>query len=272
MNTVDIIDVREKQVDDLCRVCVPADKMDDSDWVRGIDEKKKWAADMLKKWGSFAKVAYQDGTAVGMIQYRPIPEESVVRIDCIYVPTNRSTLKGTATRLLSSLIEDVRKPMNWFASNRPLALVTGTFDGGEPGQYTAREFFSRKGFRQIGEDPDHMYYPLAENLVYRPGEPEEAGYIAQEEDKGKVLLVCGPNGCPATYPFFLKRMERYIRQMCPAAPIRWLDASDDPKELTKRNVDVGDCVVNARRIETCVLDSEGFQREVTAALAQYEAP
>jgi len=40
-------------------------------------------------------------------------------------------------------------------------------------------------------------------------------YIPQEDDKGKVLIICGPNGCPAIYPYFLKRMENYIREVDP---------------------------------------------------------
>jgi len=160
----------------------------------------------------------------------------------------------------------VTRPMNWFDDRPPLALVTNSFEGGEPGQLTAREFFHRKGFRQVGDDPDHLYYPLQKGFVYGPVENKAAGYIPQDEDRGKVLLVCGPNGCPATYPFLLKKAENYVKNSHPGVPIVWLDAAEEPEGVMRRHVNVGDCIANARRIETCVLDRDGFESEVAAAL------
>ncbi|MFO7712754.1 MAG: GNAT family N-acetyltransferase [Dehalococcoidia bacterium] len=268
MAEVDIRDVRQDGVEDLCRVCVPADRSDDPDWIRGVQEKKEWAADMLQRWGSLAKVAYKDGTPVGLIQYKPVPEERIVCIDCIYVPPGRCLRKGVASRLLATLMQDVSRTMAWFDNRPPLALVVNTFEGGAHDQYTAREFFKRKGFRQVGDDPDHLYYPLKEGFLYAPADKKEDGYIAQDDDRGKVLLVCGPNGCPATYPFFLKKMEKYVRKSHPDVPIVWLDAAEEPEAVMRRRVNVGDCTVNARRIETCVLDRDGFESEVTTALSE----
>jgi hypothetical protein len=180
-----------------------------------------------------------------MIQYRPLPEERVVSIDCIFVPVQSCWGKGAATRLLGSLIEDVQKPMSWFSNRRPLALVTKTFPGQEPGQHTAREFFDRKGFRQVGKHPDHLYYPLKTGFVYKPVARKRVRYVPQDEDKRKVVIVCGPDWCTCTYPCFLKRMERHITEIYPEVPIRWLDSSEEPKEVRKRNVAVGHCIANA---------------------------
>jgi len=266
MDEVDVKNVTKENIEDLCWVCVSPEKRDDSDWIRGAADKKKWAIEALQKWGPFAKVAYHNGSAAGMIQYRPSPEERVVRIDCIYVLNPGSWRKGVATRLLNSLLEDVKKPMSWFHNRRPLALVTTTFPGGAPEQYTAREFFSRKGFRQIGEDPDHLYYPLQPGFVYRPVARKEVRCVPQDEDKGKVVIISGPDYCPATYPYFLKRMEKYIREIDPDVSIRWIDSFEEPEELKKRNVAVGTCIVNAKLINSFVLDKDNFQKEVRAAL------
>jgi GNAT superfamily N-acetyltransferase len=266
MDEISVKNVTERNVDDLCWVCVSPDIRDDPDWIRGAADKKKWAAEMLPKWGPFAKVAYQNGSPAGMIQYRPLPEERVVQIDCVYVQAASCWRKGIGSRLLSSLLEDVKKPMSWFDGGRPLALVTTTFPGGDPGQYTAREFFSRKGFRQIGEDPDYLYYPLQPGFVYRPTAKKEVKYIPQGEDKGKILIISGPDYCPATYPFFLKRMERYIREIDLNVAIRWIDSSQEPEEVRKRNIAVGTCVVNAKLINSFVLDKDSFQKEVRVAL------
>ena len=205
---------------------------------------------------------------MGMIQYKPIPEERTVHIDCVYVPLDECLRKGIATQLLSSLMEDVKKPISWFGSKRPLALVTKTFPGETLPHYAAREFFARKGFKQIGEDPDYLYYPLQTGFVYRPVEKEQVKYIPQDEDKGKVLIVCGPNWCSFTYPYFLKRMEKYIREMAPEVSIRWMDSSEESEELRKRKIDVGDCIVNARLIHPFFLDKESFQKEVKDLLKE----
>jgi len=266
MDEISVKNVTERNVDDLCWVCVSPDLRDDPDWIRGAADKKKWAAEMLPKWGPFAKVAYQNGSPAGMIQYRPLPEERVVQIDCVYVQAASCWRKGIGSRLLSSLLEDVKKLMSWFDNRRPLALVTTTFPGGDPGQHTAREFFMRKGFRQIGEDADHLYYPLKAGFVYRPVEKKKVAYIPQDEDKGKVVIISGPDFCPATYPFFLKRMERYIREIDLNVAIRWIDSSQEPEEVRKRNIAVGTCVVNAKPINSFVLDEDNFQKEVRAAL------
>jgi len=266
MDEINVKNVTERNVDDLCWVCVSPNIRDDPDWIRGAADKKKWAIETLRKWGPFAKVAYQDGNPAGMIQYRPSPEERVVQIDCVYVQAASCWGKGIGSRLLRSLMEDVQKPMSWFDNRRPLALVTMTFPGGAPEQYTARKFFSRKGFKQIGEDPDYLYYPLQPGFIYRPVAKKEVKYVPQDEDKGKILIISGPDYCPATYPYFLKRMGKLLREMYPEVPIRWIDSSEEPEELRKRNIGIGTCIVNARLIRSYVTDKDTFQKEVRAAL------
>lgn len=266
MDEINVKDVTEENADDLCWVCVSPERRDEPDWIRGVADKKKWAVQTLAEWGPFAKVAYLDGSPAGMIEYRPLPEEQVVHIDCIYVLVLDYCRKGIATRLFNSLMEDVQKPMSWFHNRRPLSLVTRTFPGGAPEQYTAREFFGKKGFRQIGEDPDYLYYPLQPRFVYKPAARKEVRYVPQHEDKGKVVIICGPDYCPATYPYFLKRMERYITKIDPGIPVRWIDSSEESEEAKKRNVSVGDCIANARLIKSYVLDKDNFQKEVKAAL------
>ena len=265
MDEIAVKNVTQQNVDDLCWVCISPEIRHDPDWIRGAADKKKWAIEALRKWGPFAKVAYHNGSPAGMIQYRPLPEECVVQIDCVYVQTADCWRQGIGSRLLSGLLEDVKKSMSWFDNRQPFALVTTTFPGGDPGQYTAREFFSRKGFRQIGEGPDYLYYPLQPGFVYKPVPKREVRYMPQDEDKGKVVIISGPDFCPATYPYFLKRMERYIKEIYPDVPIRWIDSSEYPGELRKRNVSVGACIVNGKLIKSHVLDKDNFQKEVRAA-------
>lgn len=261
-----IKDVTKESIRDLCQICIPPTKREDPNYTKGAEDKSKWAVEMLQKWGSFAKIAYRDDIPVGFIQCKPIPAERIVYIDCIYVPWNKYWRKGIATQLLSSMTEDMKKPTIWFGKKRALALVTRTFPGGAPDQYTAHLFFTKKGFKQIGEDPDFLYYPLEEGFVYKPIKKGEVKYIPQEEDKEKVLIICGPNGCPAAYPYFLKRMEKYIREIDSKVPILWIDTSEEPEKVKKRKVDIGNCIVNAKLIKSFALDKENFQKEVKEAI------
>ncbi len=260
-------DISLENILDLCLVCVPQDKREDPDWQKGVVEKKVWALDMLQKWGSIAKVGYIDGTPAGMIQYRPIPEENVIWIYCIYVQDKKHWQKGIGKSLLFRLIEDMKKPLKWFGDEPAKALVVSTFPGHSEGQLSAREFFVKYGFKPVGEIQSLLYYPLQEGFVYQFIQKELPQYAPQPEDKGKVLIFCGPNKCPVAFPSFLKRMEKYIREVNDKIPIYYIDILKEHEIAEKRNVGYGDCIVNGRLISAFVLDKQGFQKEVKEALS-----
>ncbi len=218
---------------------------------------------MLRRWGTFAKLAYRESTAVGLIQYKPVPQERVIYICCIFVPEKDQWQKGIATQLLSSLIVDMKRPKLWFDNKPALGLVTRTFPGAKSGQFSARLFFTREGFKQVGEDLDFLFYPLEEGFIYQPSEKENE-YIPQEEDKDQVLLVHGPSYCPFSY-FFLKKTEQTIKEIAPGIPIRWIDSRKEPEEIRKRG-NIEGCIVNAKAIKSFVLDWVDFKKEVTEAL------
>jgi hypothetical protein len=187
----------------------------------------------------------------------------VVYIYCIFVPEDNHLQKGIATKLFSSLKADMKKPKIWFDNKPALALVTRTFAGEKPGQFSARLFFKKMGFKQVGEDPDFLYYPLEEGFIYQLSEKENE-YIPQEEDKGKALLICGPSYCPFTYAF-QKKAEKTIKEIAPGIPIRWIDSSQEPDEVRKRG-NIEGCVVNTKPIKSFVLDRVDFKKEVIEAL------
>jgi len=170
MDEVRIRDVAGENMDDLCRICIPSVKRDDPTFITGMQEKREWALEMLQTWKSFARLAYEGSAAAGLIQYKPVPAERVVHIYCIFVPEREHWQKGIATQLLSSLMEEMREPKVWFGDEPALALVTRTFPGGKSGQYPARLFFAKMGFKQVGEDPDFLYYPLRKGFTYQPVE------------------------------------------------------------------------------------------------------
>ena len=261
-NEIIIKDVSQENLQDFSGFCVPLEKRNEPAFLKGIEARKRWAQDMLSEYGSFAKLAYEGSTPVGIMEYESVPEEKIVKIHCVFVPQKSHWRKGAAKGLLASLIEDMQKPKSWFGNQPPRALVVWTFPGGAPDQYTSREFFSKLGFKKVGDDPDFLYYPIQEGFVYHP--VERAKYIPQEEDKGKALIFYGPSPCPFAYGFLLKT-EEAIKKIAPDIPIRWIDKTDEPLEASKRGNFTG-CVVNAVPIKSFVLYKEGFEKEIRQAL------
>jgi len=99
----------KENIGDLCWLCIPSEKRDYPIFITGIEEKRKWATKVLQVWSTFAKLAYRESIAVGLIQYKPVPPERIVYIYCIYVPENDQWQKGITTQLLSILMADVKK-------------------------------------------------------------------------------------------------------------------------------------------------------------------
>lgn len=264
---ITIKDVELQNILDLCLVCVPKEKRQTSEWQRGIEEKRLWAIEMLQKWGSFAKIAYYNDNPAGMIQYWPVSEENVVQIGCIYIQEKEYWRKGIGTELLRSLVKDMKKSSKWFGNKAPSAIIVHTFSGESEGQLSAREFFAKRGFRPIGNNPDVLFLPLINDFIYQlPEKKSITVYKPQDEDREKVLIFYGPNKCPAAYPFFLKRMEQYIREVDCHIPIIYVDISKESDKAKIRNANYGDCIVNNTQIKAFVLDKTNFQREVKEAL------
>ena len=47
MDEIEIRDVVDDNIEDLCCVCVPLEKRDDPGFIKGVEEKEKWAIEML---------------------------------------------------------------------------------------------------------------------------------------------------------------------------------------------------------------------------------
>jgi hypothetical protein len=275
METVRVVDVTAANAGDLCRLCVPPERREDPAFVTGMAEKGKWVAAMLDRWGAVAKLAYWGAVPAGQIQYVPLPDHEAVAITCIYVPAEDHWHRGVATRLLDSLIEDMGRPKPWFGGRPVRVLVTKTFPGEKPGQFSARAFFLGRGFRQVEACPDALFLPLlpgadlvdvtewpsAEDLLWTSG---SSRYVPQPDDAGVALIIYGPSFCPFSFTL-LKKAEELVREAAPEILIRWISRSEQPVEVERRGGFAG-CVVNATPITSFVLDRQGFQREVRAAL------
>lgn len=258
MDGFEIRDVDVQNIDDLINLCVPPDKRMDPLFIKGVEEKKRWALVMLKKFGSFAKIAYMENKPVGMIQFVPKIDEKVVEITCIFVPDKNYQRRGVGKKLLKELIDEMREPKEWFKNEPPLALVTHAF--AVPGFYPQHEFFTRMGFKRVREDnPFLLYYPMRENYVYKPRED----YIPQREDVGKVLIFYDAS-CPFCI-YFNEKIKNLIREVDPDIPIRIVNMLIEEEEVKKRGK-VPFCIVNTHPIKTSFFEKEKFQKEVKEAI------
>lgn len=276
MDTITVRDVTAENLADL-EVCIPRERRGDLAFVAGMHEKRQWAVEMLRRWGTFAKIAYRGAVPAGLLQHRPIPADHAIFIYCIYVPERTHWQQGVASRLLDGLIGEMREPQVWFDYRPARLLVTRTFSGERAGQLSARSFFLRRGFRPAADDAETLYFPLAEDVpvarvkaiaedgaAERFFEEPSGAYVPQAEDRKKAIIIYGPSSCPFTYNFWL-RAESQIKEIAPDLPIRWINTIAEPAEVERRGGFAG-CVVNATPIKSFVLDRDGFQREVRQAL------
>lgn len=255
---IEIKDASEENIMDIIMLCVPPDKKDDPLFKRGIAEKKKWAQQMLKKYGSFAKVAYVESKAVGFIQFKPIPDKKLVEIDCIFVPNRDYQHKGIGKLLLNAFLEDMKNPKPYFGNDIPYGVITYAFE--TPAGYPQHKFYKKMGFRHASkDDPFLLYYPLKENFVYTPSRE----FIPQEEDRGKALIFMDPN-CPYCI-HFVEGIKKAIKTISDKVSIRVINVFEEEDEIKKRGT-IPFCAVNQRPIKSFYLDKENFEREVKEAL------
>jgi len=251
--------VTKENIDELVNLCIPPNKKEDPLFIEGIRVKKRWADQVVEKYGSIGKLAYIDSKLVGLIQYLPRSGEKLMEIKCIFVPEKEALRKGVGKALLKALIEDMNKPKSYFDYDTPLALLTWAFE--VPGWYPQYEFYKKRGFREVRkDDPFLLYYPIKEGYVYLPKEVE---YIPQDEDRGRGTIFYDP-ACPWCI-YFSEKIKESIREIAPEIPLRMINEFEEAEEVKKRGK-VPFCIVNKKPIETFFLDKENFQREVKEAL------
>lgn len=256
---LEIKDVSLENIDHLISLCIPQDRRDEPAFIEGVKLKKRWAAKAMRKHGCIAKLAYLNGEPAGLIQYKLVPEERVIEIECIFVPEGAHSRKGIGRSLFKALMKEAEKPSSVFGNRRASALVTWAFE--VPGRFPQHEFYKKMGFMRVRADnPFLLYYPLEKEYVYMP---KEQKYIPQEEDRGKTLVFYEPS-CPFSI-YFAKKIKESIEEIAPNIQIKMIDKFEEQEEVEKRG-HVPACLVNGKPIETFFLDKEKFQSEVMKAL------
>lgn len=264
MVRIEIREVSNENLDDLCQLCVPVERRSSPIYGRGMEDKKKWATHVLERSGVIGKLAYYRSKPAGLLQYELVEEEKLIRIQCIYVPDSEHWRKGVATRLFSTLLDEAKESRRWFGVGPLDGIVVRTFPAEQHGQYPARLFFKRSGFVQVGNDPDQLFFPLRRGASYKPLQRIPSEYLPQEEDRNRATILYNPSFCPFSY-VLLRKGEDLIREVIPEIQVHWIDKSEQPGEFEKRGGFEG-CVVNLNPIKSFVLNEEQFKKEVKLAV------
>ncbi|MEM2185179.1 MAG: GNAT family N-acetyltransferase [Candidatus Methanomethylicia archaeon] len=256
-----IEDLKESNIDDLLYVC-SSKRLNDPIHQQGMRFKKLWLLEMLKNYGSIAKIAYHNDKPVAQILYYPetaditkeFKRDGVLIINCIYNPTPEAQKIGIGTKLLKSLILDVKMKRSCLGNRECKFILANAFN---TGQYLPMpEFYKRNGFLPTGEG---SLYHLPITSSYKP-KPKTI-YKPLKEDKNKAIILYNPK-CQFSYPF-AKSIEQTIKETLPKIEIKIINEWENPQESIKH----GNwwLIVNAKPIQTFFMDKEKFKQEITQA-------
>jgi len=149
-----------------------------SQFLEGIEHKRKWLRKMLEENGEVGKIAYRNDVPVGFLEYVPgeqaplgISEnERFVFVDCYYVrrPHQR---KGIGRALLEELIKDFSKTHEWFDGQPADSIKLLAFENID---WKNAEPFHKMGFKTefkwLYQGPKHAQTPLLLTYDMHPKE------------------------------------------------------------------------------------------------------
>ncbi len=185
--------------------------------------------------------------------------KNVLVLQCVYNPDPNTQRKDIAKRLLSSLINEIKRDKKYDF------IVTYAFEIGE--YYSQCEFFLREGFRSIvNGDKEDLYYSLADKIldkgIINPWRESTEPYIPLREDKNRAIIFYTPT-CESNY-VFAKKTYDIARKIEPDLNIDLINYWEKPKEFLKRNRHW--FIVNAKTIRTTIFNKEKLIREIKTAL------
>ncbi|MFQ6068705.1 MAG: hypothetical protein ACE5KD_04085 [Candidatus Bathyarchaeia archaeon] len=211
-----IENLHETNIEDLIYVC-SSKRLNDPIHQQGMSLKREWLQEMLRKYGSCAKIAYYNQKPAAQILY--FPEEAdkirisrrktVLVINCIYNPTPEAQKLGLGKKLLKSVIEDAKQEKTCLSNKCCKFVLAKAFNTGE--LLSLPKFYEKYGFTPIPEGEENLLY-LPIHGSYEPVAPV-GEYEPLEEDKGKAIVFYSPV-CQFSYQF-AKTIENTIMEVAP---------------------------------------------------------
>ena len=258
-----ILDVTENNLNDFIKICTPT--IDNKAIEIGIKEKIKWCIEILNKYHFIGKIAYIKDKPIAQIQYYPDEADplgqkrsDIIVLHCIYNPNPKYQKKGIATKLVQSLITDLKR------NNKYRFIASYAFETGE--YLSQHKFLTQIGFKPLNKED--VYYSLrGEELKnYRPfsiwRETREE-YIPLQEDKGKAIIFYTPT-CQVGYVFAYRTAQK-LREIKPDISIKLVNYWRNPEELAKRGKNW--MIVNAKPIySNPYTEPAKFKKEIKQAL------
>lgn len=259
-----IENLQDPNIDDNIYVC-SAKALGDPIHQQGAKLKRQWLREMLRNYGSVAKIAYfNDKPAAQMLYYpeeadvtKAQKRENVLVIHCIYNPTLEAQKLGIGTKLLQNLIQDAKQRRTCLGNKPCNFLLAKAFNTGE--FLPMHEFYMKNGFVLTSEQ-NVLYLPIEGN--YKPL-PSIDKYEPLSEDKDKAVIFYGPV-CQFGYPFAI-RIEKLIREVAPNVKIEMINDWERPEESIKRKN--WWLIVNAKPIQTFFMETEKFKEEIKQAVS-----
>ena len=153
-----------------CKYCIywefPEECADLSKKKEKMKKKVKWLQNVCRMFGTCGKIVYVDGTPAGYAQYAPpaflpgathypsgLPDKDAVLISCLFIPQKKYRRMGLGSRLLSNIIDDLRK-------KRVKAVETFARKGNPNNPSGPAEFYLRNGFAIHKDDTEHPLMKL----------------------------------------------------------------------------------------------------------------
>ncbi|MEM3536738.1 MAG: hypothetical protein QXF44_03060 [Candidatus Bathyarchaeia archaeon] len=262
---IKIEDIQESNIDDLIYVC-SSKKLGDPIHQQGVKLKKHWLAEMLRAYGSCAKIAYYKEKPAAQILYYPeeadvtkvFRRENVLIINCVYNPTAEAQKLSIGTRLLHAVIQDIKQRKSCLGEKPCKFILAKAFNTGEFLPMPA--FYKKNGFLPT-PDGSMLYLPMEGK--YEPS-PPVGEYEPLAEDRNKAVIFYAPC-CQFGYSF-AKRIEGLIKEVAPSIEIEMINEWEKPEESIKRKN--WWLIVNAKPIHTFFMETEKFKEEIRLAISQ----
>lgn len=244
-----IVDVSKDNVEDALTICSgnrPIVSPQDPILAKGRALKKRWLQNMLRQYGSCAKIAYVNDHPVANIMFYPEssipyldnPRTDVIYLKCIFNVSRNPPRQGIGTELIQSFIEEAHTGLQCLSGRPCQFIVTRPFP--HEGDLSLRDFYEKYGFK---EGHHEMFREVTETYVpldipdYRP----------RPEDRGKVIITHNPE-CEWGY-FFAITARALIRAKHPDLPIEVYNNWETP-EVYKSNPHLpliaGSIIINAQ--------------------------
>lgn len=233
-----IDNVSEENLEDIFKICEQAFHLspDDPDYQlykKGVELKRRWVKDRLKRNIPCIKIAYLDGKPLSKIQFFPEelipyisnPRKNVVSILCTYNPFPSAQRTGIASSLLENLVDECKSGEICIAGVPCRFLVTRPFP--EEGKTSLIEFYTKNGFRP-------GYKEMFLTNIYEYVSRENPDYHPYPGDLEKTIMFYNP-ACEWGY-FYAYKVKEIIHALDPAHTVELFDIWESPDEFIKRSI------------------------------------